>query len=226
MSNHTPNGKRYVGGLLLGLLAAARLTAQTPSDGNIPLRNWEAPLYWQPIQTGERDAADQQDALFHSGSRSSFNWTFVGMKPCRVVDTRLTATSLGTLGPPSLLANMARTLPIPSSSLCSIPPKARAYSFRIAGVPSRSGGSLKIYPTGQPMPADTITTSSTIVPGGTDGAVDITPPTQRMSSSTLTGTMFRRETPAIRYGQSPDRIFFTRPGTWASGRRRPDRIWR
>jgi hypothetical protein len=69
------------------------VTAQTQSDV-APLKNWPAPLYWQPT-AAEHQAAAKPDTLADLRSDATAlaatpvgSLVFVGMTPCRIADTR------------------------------------------------------------------------------------------------------------------------------------------
>ena len=76
---------------------------------------------------------------------------FVAMTHCRVVDTRPDQGFTGTFGPPNLVGGMSRTFPIQSSTRCSIPSIAQAYSFNVTVVPfvfalhRDGGGGVRLY---------------------------------------------------------------------------------
>ena len=81
--------------ILVSFALSAALTAQVTRNHDIPLKNWAAPLYWQPSQaeseaargeTGLVDPASSPEAATPAGSL-----VFVAMTPCRVVDTRMPA---------------------------------------------------------------------------------------------------------------------------------------
>lgn len=167
--------RSYLRPLLFTVLTTATLTAQTSRENDIPLRNWAVPLYWQPTPLNTHDAVAQSgiqsDVPPSRTTRTNSRLVFVGMTPCRVVDTRLAANGFpGAFGPPSLQPGATRTFALQSSSLCTIPAKAKAYSLNITTVPPGSRSSLRIWPTGQPMPEDA---DASIVPVGTDGSVDV-----------------------------------------------------
>src|SRR5262245_46567792 len=89
----------------------------------VPLKPWPAPLFWQPTEAdGPMTAArlhvaeDQIQATTPANSL-----VFVGMTPCRVLDTRNGSGFTGPFGPPSLVGGGSRTFPIQSSATCSIP---------------------------------------------------------------------------------------------------------
>jgi hypothetical protein len=165
------------------VFAFSLLHAQQPLEP--PLRNWTAPLYWRP-QTAEiehqRPDPKDEPAVPHAVSFFSAPgpMTFVALTPCRVMDTRGNGFT-GTFGPPSLAALGApRQVPIPSSS-CNVPSNAGAYSLNITAVPQGAIGFLTAYPTGKPLPLaatlvwsqGSITSNAAIVPGGTNGSVDV-----------------------------------------------------
>jgi len=106
---------------------------------------------------------------------------FVGMTPCRVVDTRTSTGYTGAFGPPSLVGGATRTFPIQSSPTCSIPSIAQAYSFNITVVPPGFLDYVTVWPTGQARPfastlngyVNTVIANAAIVPAGTSGSVDV-----------------------------------------------------
>ena len=102
---------------------------------------------------------------------------FYPVTPCRLVDTRLAA---GSLGGPSLAGNAARTFPILSGP-CNLPATAQAYSMNFTAVPKEPLGFLTTWPAGQTQPlvstlnANTgaVTANSAIVPAGTNGDISV-----------------------------------------------------
>jgi hypothetical protein len=176
----------------LVLLLPVALTAQVSREHDIPLKNWEAPLYWQPTLTEGHFTGTQPDVsadLSPQATTPTSPLVFVGITPCRVVDTRNGAGFAGGFGPPSLIALGNRTFPIQSSTTCSIPATALAYSFNITVVPivvpgvSPPGylGFLTVYPTGQAVPnastlnnyLGTVVANAAVVPAGNNGSVDV-----------------------------------------------------
>src|SRR5438067_2503015 len=124
------NTRYLVRTIFLGILLPITVVAQVKRDV-APLTNWPAPLYWQPSQA-ESQMADAKlnlvgnnavDATTPGGSL-----VFVGMTPCRVVDTRIGLAPTGTSPTGIFGAGEQRTIPIQSSTTCSIPSIARAYS--------------------------------------------------------------------------------------------------
>ena len=151
------------------------LLSSQPLRDNVPLRHWPAPLYWQP---------DQALAEFRPLATTPTTpnpLTFIGMTPCRVVDTRTGSGFTGAFGPPSLTGGVGRTFPLQSSTTCSIPTTAQAYSLNITVVPPGSLGYITVWPTGQPRPVVStlnslqgfIVANAAIVPAGTSGSIDV-----------------------------------------------------
>ena len=153
-----------------------------PGRDVVPLKNWLVPLYWQPNQAETQIAgATKSEAIGVNATTPANSLVFVGMTPCRVVDTRMNSGLSGAFGPPMLAAGVSRTFPIPSSSTCSIPAIAQAYSFNITVVPPGFLDFITVWPTGQPRPnastlnsyVATVIANAAIVPAGTNGSVDV-----------------------------------------------------
>jgi endosialidase-like protein len=169
---------------LLALLPLA-LTAQVLRDA-VPLKNWPAPLYWQPSQAETEAAAGADSAFRPLAATPVGSLVFVAMTPCRVVDTRASQGFPSPFGPPTLTPGTTLSYPIQSSTLCSIPATAQAYSFNVTLVPNPTGNSvgyLKIFPTAAPpnTPPNAVTiddvqgsiiNNAAVVPAGiTNGSV-------------------------------------------------------
>src|SRR5579863_4809587 len=97
------NTKRLISSVSLVVFIPMGLTAQVVRDRDVaPLKHWPAPLYWQPSQAEAQASAAQQNAAGISSPQAQApanSLVFVGMTPCRVVDTRGAA---GTFAGPSL----------------------------------------------------------------------------------------------------------------------------
>ena len=159
------------------MLLASTLTAQMrPNHDPVVLKHWTVAPYWH-LSESERDAA----GLTPHAQDPPGSLAFVGMTPCRVVDTRSGQGFPGAFGPPSLVAGASRTFPIQSSASCTIPSIAQAYSFNITVVPSTPTGFITAYPTGQPVPLaatlvwdhGALTSNAAVVTGGTSGSIDV-----------------------------------------------------
>ena len=104
---------------------------------------------------------------------------FFAMTPCRAVDTRGGGKS-GSFGPPELGGYASRDFPLTTSS-CSLPSAAQAYSLNFTVVPSGPLGFLSAWPAGQSYPGvstlnspdGTVLANAAIVPSGSNGAVTV-----------------------------------------------------
>jgi endosialidase-like protein len=164
------------------LLIPISLFAQLQRDA-VPLKPWPAPLYWQPTEAESRISVQPPGTfgVVAADTRPANSLVFVGMTPCRVVDTRSGSGFTGAFGPPSLVGLGSRTFPIQSSATCSIPSIAQAYSFNVTIVPPGFLDFITVWPTGQPRPnastlngyVNTVIANAAIVPAGTSGSVDV-----------------------------------------------------
>jgi len=167
--------------VLLTAVVSLVLSAQVGRQPDpLPLKHWAAPLYWQPTQIpapGQAVVATPADATAYSAPL-----VFVAMSPCRVVDTRTGDGFTGSFGPPSLVGGVSRTFPILSSTTCTIPSEAQAYSFDITVVPPGPLAYVTAYPTGQPTPVaavavespqGTLASNEGIIPAGSNGSIDV-----------------------------------------------------
>jgi hypothetical protein len=154
----------------------------TRQHDSVALKHWAAPLYWQPSASVEEHVV--VPAASATGLPANANpLVFVAMQPCRVVDTRTGSQGFsGAFGPPSLSGGVSRTIPILSSTTCTIPALAQAYSFEITVVPPGPLGYVTAFPTGVSSPVAAIAVESPqgylvsntgIIPGGTNGSVDL-----------------------------------------------------
>src|SRR5437868_4725388 len=98
----------------ISILALLPLTlaAQAPRE-IAPLKHWPAPLYWQPSLAESRADSPQAEggSLTPQAQSPVGSLVFVGMTPCRVVDTRNGSGFTGSFGPPSLVTGV-RTFPV------------------------------------------------------------------------------------------------------------------
>jgi hypothetical protein len=151
----------------------------------VPLRPWPAPWYWQPTQAENQIFSTTKPDTFDNVAAATTpanSLVFVGMTPCRVVDTRPGQGFTGAFGPPSLVGGAKRTFPIQSSTTCSIPSIAQAYSFNITIAPPGLVDFVTVSPTPLSLPptfstlngyVNTVIANAAIVPAGTGGSVDV-----------------------------------------------------
>jgi hypothetical protein len=177
-----------VASLTIYCATIAVLSAQPGQESDVaPLRNWAAPLYWQPTDaetraTNPTAAAKSRDTAAAIVPIGSNALVFVAMTPCRVVDTRPSSGFTGSFGPPSLAPpNNARAISMKTSPNCPIHPLAQAYSLNVTVVPPAPLGYLTVWPDGQPRPVVStlnalqgqIVANAAIVPAGTQGYIDV-----------------------------------------------------
>ncbi|MBL8175585.1 MAG: collagen-like protein [Bryobacterales bacterium] len=151
--------------------AALSLIPGAMGQDPIPLMNWYAPPFFQ-VEGGKEGR----------GAAITGPLSFVGVTPCRVVDTRAEYAQglVGAFGPPAMGASTQRVIPVPSGR-CEIPAGARAYSLNITVAPQRPLAYLTAYPTGATIPNVStlnsfdgrIVANAAIVPAGAGGAITI-----------------------------------------------------
>ncbi len=100
-------------------------------------------------------------SLAWAASNETAPVNFVGMKPCRIADTRGVDGFTLQAGPPALIANASRTFQVTGTvpglpAQCGIPTSAVAVSINITVTGFSSGGDLRIYPAGATLPLASI----------------------------------------------------------------------
>src|SRR5262249_30023146 len=101
---------------------------------------------------------------------------FIGVTPCRIVDTR---GPTGTFGAPPLTAGVPRSFPLPTGPCAGLPALPQAYSLNITATNTQGPGFILIYPQGGSQPlvstlnylAGQTVANAAIVPAGTSGGV-------------------------------------------------------
>lgn len=133
--------------------------------------------YYSVDAAGNTEAAKSTSFTIRSVSTAALQ--FVPITPCRVVDTR---NANGTFGGPELAGNSTRAFPLRSSTNCTIPATAMAYSLNVTVVPNGSLGYLSIWPLGTNQPTVStlnsdgrVKANAAIVPAGSDvgGSVNV-----------------------------------------------------
>lgn len=178
--------------LILVLLPSAPEALALQAEAEIPIRNWPAPSYWMPSQHPEAvvvagssaaKAALQPD---HAGRTASVTpltapLVFVGITPCRLVDTRTFQNFPAPFGPPSLQPNVIRTFPLKSHPTCVIPPEAKAFSLNLLAISNGPLAWLSAWPDGYPYPytsflngaAAGLYNNAVIIAAGVNGGIDV-----------------------------------------------------
>jgi hypothetical protein len=83
--------------------------------------------------------------------------SFVGITPCRIIETRAGQGFSGQAGPPSLVANATRTFQITGTvpgvpTQCGIPTTAVAISVNFTATGFTAPGDLRVFPAGATLP--------------------------------------------------------------------------
>lgn len=108
--------------------------------------------------------------------------SFIGMQPCRVMDTRVLYGFGGQFGAPALASGESRDIQLWASPNCpGIPATVQAYALNITVVPAAALSFLTVWPAGTPLPPVStlnapeggVVANGTIVTAGTNGAISI-----------------------------------------------------
>lgn len=137
---------------------------------DIPLRNWQVPT---------TDSLGKQVDV-------TLAVPFVGVEPCRIVDTRGGGVFTGAYGPPALVMNATRNFDLNSAAHCpGIPGGVDAYSLNVTVASPAGPGDIRMWPQNNPP---TVVTSvqnwssfgaafaianSVIMPAGSGGGVTV-----------------------------------------------------
>jgi len=163
------------------LVLAPSLAAQ---EETAPLRNWQAPPFWQATETaGDREAVPGKESR-ETLAVPTNALPFIGINPCRIADTRDGSFPAG-FGPPSLVGGAAgRTFTVPAGPCPGLPANAGAWSLNFtvvapAGTPP--GGYLSVWPAGGVQPivstlnftSGSILANAAVVPAGTGGGINV-----------------------------------------------------
>lgn len=176
--------------VLLCGIAAVAWASQEVQD--IPIRNWPAPAYWMPAQQPDLAGVSGLTAGKLPGqpgdtSRSSSvtpltgPLVFIGITPCRLVDTRAYMNFPAPFGPPALQPNVIRTFPLKSHPNCILPPEAKAFSLNLLAISAGPLSYLSSWPDGYPYPSTSFLNGSTaglynnavIIAAGVNGGIDV-----------------------------------------------------
>jgi len=177
---------------VLGVLAASAWAQATDA---VPLKNWAAPLSWQPTTEQERVVARERAAKVNGlnpqispASGTEELGMLVAITPCRLVDTRSNMPQpygSGTSTPMVWTAGSQTSVPATGLVSGSYPtvgnpcvglPAAEAYSANITVWPQPAGTILmwlSVCPTGTPTATCSATATVTGYEGGTTGTAAI-----------------------------------------------------
>jgi hypothetical protein len=169
--------------LLVGLAGLALLGAGLPagasSRSSAAPPNWPVPRYAlvPPAAPGE-PRLDTEAGAGLDKSLPTPDSSFVGISPCRVVDTRGNGFG-GAYGPPLLSAEVARDFVL--TGRCGVPTNAVAVSLNFTVVSPTGDGFLATFPAAGVVPlvstlnfrAGQVLANAALVPLGTGGAITV-----------------------------------------------------
>lgn len=151
------------------------------------VQNWNSPPYWSPPSAfaAGRDTGRTIESLRALSVDAALVNTsplpFIGIDPCRLVDTRQAGFPAG-YGMPALVGGSPRSFDLNDDPLCTgIPPSVGAYSLNITVTNAQGPGFILIYPQGGVQPpvstlnyvAGQTIANAAIVPAGTGGGVTV-----------------------------------------------------
>lgn len=150
--------------LLLSLFIANPLLGQL--GATVP--NWSVP----------RSSSNRARAAITTQGDITNGLAFIGVTPCRIVDTR---GQTGTFGGPSMIGGVPRSFPLPSGPCTGIPASPLAYSLNITATNTEGPGYIKIYPEGAAQPkvstlnyvANEAVANAAIVAAGTGAGITV-----------------------------------------------------
>jgi hypothetical protein len=146
-------------------------------DQEIP--NWFSPLYWTPPQRLAKELTSEITAEPMGVEAVPTNTLpFVGVTPCRMVDTRGNGFA-GAYGPPLLTAGVSRNFTL--TGQCGIPGNAEAVSLNVTVTNTQGPGHIVIFPQGGAEPtvstlnyvAGQTIANAAIVPLGAGGGITV-----------------------------------------------------
>ena len=151
------------------------------------IQNWNAPPYWYriPMNSAVRDTGGASEfpraVSVASALVSTSPLPFVGIDPCRLVDTRQAGFPAG-YGAPALVGGSPRNFDLNDDPLCTgIPAGVGAYSLNVTVTNAQGPGFILIYPQGSAQPsvstlnyvAGQTIANAAIVPAGAGGGVTV-----------------------------------------------------
>ncbi len=175
-----------VAAVLCGCLHATASSSDW-ENAKIPLRNWPAPAYWMPTSAGMTAAPLSQgktaagDARQGSVTPLSGPLVFVGITPCRLVDTRPQEGFPAPFGAPAFAPDEIRSYPFLSHPNCQLPSNVKAFSLNLLILPPGPLPWLSAWPDGYPYPGTSflnatqagIYNNAVIVGAGVNGGISV-----------------------------------------------------
>lgn len=157
-----------------GIVCLALLVSAAVPAEEIPLTNWTVPPYHAGPSSSSGGITTMTDVTPGIG--------FVGVTPCRLVDTRSGSGFPAGYGPPSMAAGVPRDFDLNSHPTCTgIPAGVDAYSLNVTVTNTAGPGFLAFYPYGGAQPsvsslnyvAGQTLANAVIVSAGTGGRITV-----------------------------------------------------
>lgn len=166
-----------VGIALSAVCLPARVIAAPVSPPDWPVPQYVLYSSTPPHETADYESTDK-DLVGLEKALPTEASSFVGITPCRVVDTRGNGFG-GAYGPPLLLAEIARDFVL--TGRCGLPANAVAVSLNFTVVTPTGDGFLATFPAAGAVPlvstlnfrAGQVLANAAIVPLGTGGAITV-----------------------------------------------------
>jgi len=157
--------------ILVSLLAVLLFSARAQGQIGAMVPNWTVPSVGS-------STSSTTPAHARALGDVTIPMSFVGVTPCRIVDTR---GPTGPYGAPSLTAGVSRNFALASGPCTGIPASVGALSLNITVTNTAGPGFIKIYPQGASPPvvstlnyvAGQTIANAAIVPAGSGGAVTV-----------------------------------------------------
>ena len=157
-------------------IAAALVFVCASSSAQEKIENWSAPALWSAPAKLAKGADSGGIETLQVGPTPPLH--FVGLEPCRLVDTRGNGFT-GQYGPPALTQGVPRTFVL--TGQCGIGATAEAVSLNVTVTNTQGPGHIIIYPAGAAQP--TVSTlnyvggqtiaNAAVVPLGDGGAITV-----------------------------------------------------
>jgi N-acetylneuraminic acid mutarotase len=146
--------------------------------GQQPIDNWPAPLLWSAPARAVSKGEVSPSSVEAVETVPTAPLHFVGISPCRIVDTRGNGFT-GQYGPPALPGGAPRNFVL--AGQCGISPTAQAVSLNVTVTNTTGPGFILIYPQGGAQPsvstlnyvANQTVANAAVVPLGTSGGITV-----------------------------------------------------
>jgi len=117
-----------------------------------PVKNWPvSATTWTPPASPTNSKTKELAVQAAPAAQPTPPLPFIGITPCRMIDTRLSSMPPG-YGVPIMAAGEVRTFAMIGQNHCTLPPEAKAVSLNVTAVNEATDGYVTVYPAGVPTP--------------------------------------------------------------------------